>query len=518
MNTTRRSFMSASTALAAATALGFRPEQVLAADGNTLRVAMYSDMKSLDPAWFVGGGAESMTLFATMPVLARPLQDAQGLWGWEPSEYVERIEQTDALTIEFQLKPGFMWSDGGGEVTAEDVKFSFERYIGSDWATRWPTLDHVEVTDTYSGKIVLNAPFVALWTITLAFDSGFILPRKLVEALPDKKFTTELPAQCGPYRMTEWQPLKKIVLTKNPDWTATPVTFDQIEIVIVADYTSGELALQAGELDIADLQSETAANYDSAPLPGIKMVNLPGSYYQWLGLNVDHPKLQDVRVRKAIQRGIDAASAVEAAYSGTAPVAHGIVPTGILGSRDHAGYSYDPAAAQALLAEAGVSDLSLDLRYDVTDTSAAIMGQIIQANLADIGVTVNLMPTDTGVYWNLGLESKGEDWKDLQLTIIAYRTAPDPADALQWFHSEQVGVWNWERFKDPEWDKLWDAAIGEPDATKRGEMYLKMQDIMEEAGAYVWLNFTPRIYGVAEAITPAFYPGGDFRLEGFSKA
>lgn len=517
MQISRRSVLTSSAALAAAAALGIRPERVLAADGGTLRLSG-GDISSLDPAWFVGAGYESMTLFATMPVLARPVQGADGTWGWEPSEYVELLEQPDDLHINFRLKPGFMWSDDGGEVTAEDVKFSFERFIGSDWETRWPTLDHVEVTDTYSGTIVLNAPFVALWTMTLAFDSGFILPKAKVEALPDAKIGTELPAQCGPYRFMGWTPQQKIVLEKNPDWTATPVVFDRIEIIYVADTKAGELALQAGEVDSANLQPETAANWNTAPFANTRLVIKPGAYYQWLGMNVDHPKLQDIRVRQAIQRAVDVDSVVQASFAGTANVAGGIVPEGLLGNRPKAGYSYDVEAAKALLAEAGVSDLSLDLRYDVSNNFDATTSQVIQANLADIGITVNLMPTDSGAYWELGLESKGDTWKDLQLTLMAYTTGPDPADALQWFQANQVGVWNWERWKSDEWETLWTQALAERDVAKRRQMYIRMQEIMEETGAYVFITFWPRLYGVSDKINPAFDPRGDYRLTGFSQA
>ena len=518
MTLSRRSVLTSSAALAAAAAFGLRPESVLAAEGGALKLAISTDISSLDPAWFVSGGAESGVLFVTMPMLARPVQDANGTWGWEPSEFVEMIEQPDDLHINFRLKPGFMWSDDGGELTAEDVKFSFERYIGSDWATRWPTLDHVEVTDTYSGTIVLNAPFVALWTMTLAFDSGFILPKAMVEALPEAKIGTTLPAQLGPYRMTEWVPQQKVVLTKNPGWTATEVVFDTIEFVLVADGKAAEFAIEAGEIDAAEILSETAANWETAPIAGSTLSKLPGSYYQWIGMNVDHPKLQDIRVRKAIQMAIDVPTVVQAAYAGTSGVAGGIVPDGILGARPATSYNYDPEAAKALLAEAGVNGLELDLRYDVTTNSDAIVGQVVQANLADIGVNVTLMPVDSGVYWNLGLESEGDDWKDLQLTIIAYKTGPDPADALQWFHSSQVGVWNWERWSDPEWDKLWDAALSEKDPAKRGAMYLQMQDIMEDTGAYVFITYWPRLWAISDRLKPAFYPGGDLRAEAVTLA
>ncbi|MGC1486796.1 MAG: hypothetical protein WA784_03300, partial [Albidovulum sp.] len=115
-------------------------------------------------------------------------------------------------------------------------------------------------------------------------------------------------------------------------------------------------------------------------------------------------------------------------------------------------------------------------------------------------------------------ESEGDDWKDLQLTIIAYKTGPDPADALQWFHSSQVGVWNWERWSDAEWDRLWDAALSEKDPAKRGAMYLQMQDIMEETGAYVFVTYWPRLWAISNRVKPAFYPGGDLRAEAVTLA
>src|SRR5690606_15796989 len=122
------------------------------------------------------------------------------------------------------------------------------------------------------------------------------------------------------YRFMGWTPQQKIVLERNPDWTATPVAFDRIEIIYVADTKAGELALQAGEVDSADLQTETAGNWDSAPFPNTNFVKKPGAYYQWLGMNVDHPKLQDIRVRKAIQHAVDVSSIVEAVYAGTSNV------------------------------------------------------------------------------------------------------------------------------------------------------------------------------------------------------
>ena len=86
--------------------------------------------------------------------------------------------------------------------------------------------------------------------------------------------------------------------------------------------------------------------------------------------------------------------------------------------------------------------------------------------------------------------------------------APDPSYATAWFTTAQKGIWNWERFSDAEFDKLEAAAKAEVDNAKRAQMYEKMQDIMEESGAYRFLTHeaTPVIYN--NAIKPAFRPDG----------
>lgn len=514
MELTRRTLLGSSAALTTLAALGLRPKQAISAENGVLKIASTSDLAVLDPG-YMALDIEGTVLFATMPSLARLRLDDKGVWSWVPSEYVEKIEQVDDLHIDFTLKQGLMWSDDAGELTAEDVKFTFERYPSTDWGTRWETLDHVEVKDKYSGTIVLKSPFVAIWLMSLAFDSGFILPKSKVAAMPDQKYTTPLPAQLGPYRLTDWTPREKIVLKADPNWAGTKPAFQEVQVLIVGDEKAAELALQANEVQAAYLMPETAASFAKSPFPDTELTTIKGLWYQWMGMNIDHPKLKDIRVRKAIQRAVDAESVIAASYSGTSPVGTGIVPQGILGHREKAGYSYNPEEAKALLAEAGVSDLSLTLHYDVTSSTDETTAQVIQANLGDVGITVELMPTDSGPYWELGQESKGEQWKDLQLTIIAYRTGPEPADAMQWFTKSQVGVWNWERWSDPEFEDLWSKALIEKDTAKRGAMYVRMQDIMESTGAYVWITFPAAFIGSRKGMNPGYFPGGGWLAQEF---
>jgi peptide/nickel transport system substrate-binding protein len=512
----RRNLVMSSAAVAAVSLLGLDGRRAQAQAGGLLRTRMVGDIQVLDPGYMIGG-AETTVQYATLPRLAIPVMDAGGTWGWEPSDYVSDLRQTDDGNIAFTLKPGFMWSDGYGELTAEDVKYSFERMPESDWGTRWPTLERVDVHDKYSGTIVLNAPFVPLWLVSISSESGTIVCKAAVEKLAEKQFTTQLPAQCGPYTLAEWQPKQKVILKANPDFPGTKPAFAEVHLVNVEDDKAAELAYEAGEVDISHVTPPTAARYAKSPPAGSTLIELPGPFYTWMGMNTDHEKLKDIRVRQAIQRAIDVDSIIEAAYEGASPKAHGVVPVGTLGQRDSSKYSYNPDEARALLAEAGVSGLSLELKL-LNETAHITTAQIIQANLADVGITVDIIPLDSGPFWNLGLESKGEEWRALQLWIMRYRTSPDPHDAVQWFVKDQVGVWNWERWSDPEFEELFVKGQAETDNSKRAQMYVRMQEIMEDTGAYLWITHEPAFFVHKNGIVPVFDPGAELLVEQFKTA
>ena len=118
-----------------------------------------------------------------------------------------------------------MWSDNLGELTTDDVKYSFERMLKTDWSARWPTLDHVDVKDKYSGVIVLKSPFDGTFLMGVASESGSILPKAAMVKLKDQKFTTELPAQSGPIRWSPGRRSRRSVLKANPDWKGTKPAF-----------------------------------------------------------------------------------------------------------------------------------------------------------------------------------------------------------------------------------------------------------------------------------------------------
>jgi peptide/nickel transport system substrate-binding protein len=118
----------------------------------------------------------------------------------------------------------------------------------------------------------------------------------------------------------------------------------------------------------------------------------------------------------------------------------------------------------------------------------------------------------------MGQESKGDTWKDLELWLMRYGTTPDPYEATQWFVSSQVGVWNWERWTDPEYDLLYEKGIEETDPDKRAVIYQRMQEIMEETGAYVWINHEPETFAHRASVEVNAAPSGELNYRLFKKA
>jgi peptide/nickel transport system substrate-binding protein len=514
MTVNRRTFLLLTSALGASTTL--RPWRALGQDQNVLHIRSYSDLQVLDPLnRLAQPEGDIMDAIFSNLVKAKPGET----WDWQ-LDAAESIEQVDDTHIDFTLRKGIQFTGGFGELTAEDVKYSFERIADpkneSPYRDDWAVLDRVEVKEPYSGMIVLKEPFAPLWTISLVRGSGSILSKKAMESVGGK-FTTEPPAGSGPYVLREWQPKQKTILARNLDFYGPAPDFDEVHIYPIEDEKTAEIAFEAGELDYTEISLSSLPELKANPPAGVKIVERPAMSYVWLGMNVDNPALGDIKVRQAIQKAVDVDAVLEAAYFGVAERSTGIIAPGLPGHRDIAPPKRDVEGAQALLEEAGASDLalSLDLLNKTEYTSAA---QVIQANLAEIGITVEIKPSDSGTFWTIGDESAGDAWKDLQLILNRFSMQPDPSFATAWFTPDQIGVWNWERFNSPEFGDLHDRAIIETDPNKRHEMYVKMQDLMDASGAYVFLTHELNAAIYRDDVVPGLLPDGTVRFAEFQLA
>ncbi|MGE0210284.1 MAG: ABC transporter substrate-binding protein [Parvibaculaceae bacterium] len=471
---------------AAGFAGGFYPRAAISADGKVLRVRSYSDIQNLDPAFRKAAPEDDIM----RNIFCGLVQNKTGTeWGWE-LDAASAIKQVDDKHIEFTLREGLKWTDGYGEVTAEDVKYSYERIadpkMESPYKGDWSALDRVEVKDKLSGVIVLKEAYVPLWSTSLTFGSGNIVSKAAVEKAGGK-FDTKPPAQCGRYVMKEWLPKQRVVLARNADWPGNPAPFEEVHVLPIEDEKTAELAFESGELDYTWISASTITRYQKEPPKDSKVEVKPSLAYIWMGISQYPEELKDSKVRRAIQHGVDVKSVLEAAYYGVAEPATGIIAPGLVGHRDKVLYSYDPDKARALLKEAGKESLSLTL--DLLNTQDFLnAAQAIQASLADVGVNVTIQQHDSGTFWSLGDEKSGESWKKIQLILGRFSMQPDPSFATEWFTPEQIGVWNWERFDSPEFGELHNKAKAEQDSKKRHDMYVKMQDLMEESGSYVFLT------------------------------
>jgi peptide/nickel transport system substrate-binding protein len=236
-------------------------------------------------------------------------------------------------------------------------------------------------------------------------------------------------------------------------------------------------------------------------------------------MNQDNEMLKDIRIRKAVQLSMDRKSIVEAAYFGFAEVANGNIPPGLLGHREKSSLPDKPdyAKAKKLLSEAGYPT-GIDLTLDILNKSTYnTIAQVIQATLAPAGIRVQINIHDSGAFWVLGNEKDSDRWKSLQLILNRYTSVPDPSYYMRWHISSQVGIWNWERFTNEEFDRLEKAAMGETDQAKRAAMYVRMQDLLEESGCVTFITneVTPVAY--RDTLKPGLRPDGVSLLSNFSK-
>ena len=377
-NLPRRSFLAAAGAFGAAT-MAF-PGMSISADGKVLTVRSYSDLQILDPAFRLSLPEEDIirSIYAPM-VVVEPGDE----WTWK-AVAVESIEQLDNLTVAFKLRDNIGFTDGYGQMTADDVKFSIERIadpaMESPYAGDWAALKEVEVKDKLSGIIHLKNKFVPLWTTTLPTAASCILSRKAMAELGDK-VTTKPVAQSGQYLLADWQPKQKTVLKRNPGWVHEQGGFEEIHIIPIEDPATAERGFEAGDLDYTWTSVSSLPRLKKNPPPNSVVLEKPSLAYVWLGINQDVAPFDNVNVRRAVQHAVDRQSVVDAAYFGAASVGNGIIAPGMPGSRSGVTYDYDPDKARDILKKEGISSLNVTL--DILNQSERLTAaQVIQANLA----------------------------------------------------------------------------------------------------------------------------------------
>lgn len=486
--------------------------------GDELKMRLVADITNLDPATFANTSADEPPMASVFEGLVtfKPHADA--------FEVVNQLAETfepsaDGLSYAFTLKQGVPFHGNYGEVTADDVKFSYERVAGltkpkvkSPYSGDWIALKEVVVKDKYSGTIVLKEPFAALLRTTLPVTSGYVLSKKAVEELGDE-FGTR-PIGTGPYEFVSRTPKQNVRMRRFKDYGTgfTDAQFESITFLPIDADSAADIALETGEVDFAQISLQSVDRFAGNDAFGLSRRTTLA--YTWIGMNVLHPKLRDSNVRKAIIYSVDVPSMIEAAFEGRQEQANAIIPPGMgLGHwADAPTYERNVEQAKSLLRQAGAT--RLDLTYTYTEEPGANeVAEILQANLADVGIKVVLNKEDSGTYYELG-----KRLRERQLFWGNYETQPDPSWSMVWFTCDQLDEWNWMYWCSKQFDRLQATALKDPDEANRNKAYIEMQRIWDKAAHTVWISWPTKHFAYKKALEPAITPHGRVFPQAFRPA
>ena len=424
---------------------------------------------------------------------------------------VDSLEvSSDGKTYTFRLKQGIEFHHGYGEVTAADVKYSFERNVGihplypgapksdvSYYAGDMPGLQEVKVVSKYTGQIIFKEPFVPFETITLPWaTSGYIIPQKAVEkygsAWPHN------PIGTGPYQVASYTPNSEMILQRFDKYSGANLAlgaknwYDEIKLVLTPlnSVPKGEaltVALQSGEADFTPFLGALDVQRLSGNSSFRTYTPLAPLNYFFVAMDVLNPKLKDIRVRQAIRYALDIPEIISANRLPASTRLNSLISKqmGIGYWSGAPVYNRDVSKAKALLADAGVTTLSLSIATPQIATQPGEPNsamQVIQSNLKDVGISVSIIETPPDSYVaKAGFGSMM--WQE-------YGGAPDPYYQFEWFTCSQLGVWNYASWCNKTFSSMLPTLGSTVELSKRDAIAIEMQKLIDDDVSYVWISLS----------------------------
>jgi len=291
----------------------------------------------------------------------------------------------------FRLRSDARWSDGY-PVTAGDVEFSWKRALHPDTQSmlsevlfdlagarayhdgRLPDAGAVGVRalDDYTLAVELAEP-VGHFLHLLGMAVTYPLPRHAVQAHGPAWCTPEHIVTNGPFRLEAWQPGRRFILVRNPDYRGRfGGNLSRVELDLFSDEApASRLALYEGGLHDV-MHPEGLAMLESSRLQHAHEYRTePSAHTLYLGLDASRPPFDNPRVRQAMAHALDRNTLAEAVWRGTAtPATGGLVPPGMPGHSPGLALAYDPDRARRLLAEAGYPRARASRRWKRARTGA----------------------------------------------------------------------------------------------------------------------------------------------------
>lgn len=482
------------------------------APGGSVTRALTTEPTGLDPAGAQGSGQNVVLPYLFDTLVAQDFENnIQPLLAeeWEVSE--------DAKSIYFTLKEGVTFHDGT-PLDAAAVVASFERLrdpeMKSPMAASLNGITAIEAVDARTVRFLFEEPSATFFSTITSPYAGIVSPAAVAAA--GEQFAQQ-PVGSGPFKLRSWEPGVAITLERNEAYAWAPPTvknpgapyLETAVFKVVPDAATQLAAFQAGEVDFLFLNQPdhiTRMRGDSRVV--LEPLNLNGLTY--MGFNTAKAPFDDLRVRQALSHAVDKAAIVEAALGGEGAPAFAPMATTLPGfdpALAAGELGYDPAKAEALLAEAGFAKgddgvwakdgapLALTL-LTYTRAPNQDVATVIQAQLKAAGVPVEIQQLDAPAAGKAAVEGAYDlllwryDWNDPDVLSVN-------------LHSQRIGSTNRVFYSNPALDALLTEATHELDARARARLYVEAQKLIMADAPWQplytpvdMLAFSPRLEGV----------------------
>ncbi|MBR2822579.1 MAG: ABC transporter substrate-binding protein [Clostridia bacterium] len=390
----------------------------------------------------------------------------------------------DGCTWTFKLREGVKFHDGT-ECTAEDVVASMIAAQSEPNVANF-TKDYtkVEATDKYVVTITTDG-YNSNLLYSLANHANFVLPKALLESGHD--FNAE-PVGTGAYKFVKWNHGDSIEFVANEDYYGGAPAFKNLIWRFIPEGTTRSLELEGGGVDfVIDVDAANMAGIEAND--ALKMIVVDSISLQFLNLNDTKGALQDINVRKAINCAINKQAVVQIAENGHAMVAYAQAPIGFSGATDEGcDTEYNVDKAKEYLAAWGGDPATIELSIICSNDAKVRAAQVIQSNLADIGINAQIERMDLATY--LDVTAAGD-----HTAFIGGYTASSMVQYLMMnFHSSAIGAANKSRLNMPEVDALIEKAAAARTTEEMTEILLQVNTLINEQAPQVSLYQNQKLY------------------------
>ncbi len=358
----------------------------------------------LDPAESPGIITPFVYIFALHDALVRPMPGNPT----SPSLAESWTASKDGLAYEFVLRKGVLFHNGD-PVTAEDVKFSFERYRGAAATLLKERVREVQVVNPGRVRFTLKEPWPDFMTFygTPATGAAWVVPKAYVQKVGDEGFK-KAPVGAGPYRFVSFTPGVELVLEAHDRYWRKVPSVKRLVFRVVTDEATRVAMLKKGEADYAsNLLGPLAEEVRRTPGLRLAVVPIPATFWIDFAAEQWEPKSPwaDRRVRLAAALAIDRKAISQAETLGFSKVAASIIPSTFEFYWAPPAYPYDPVQAKKLLAEAGYPN-GFDAGAYSVDAAYVSLGEAVANHLRAVGIRTKLRPLERAAFISQWREKK----------------------------------------------------------------------------------------------------------------